>query len=70
MSEYNGWKNYETWNIALWIGNDESFYQLAKKCKNYQDFLNGQWTNFTKDNVSFTDDRLDIAALNELIKEL
>lgn len=22
--EYNGWTNYETWNVALWIGNEES----------------------------------------------
>jgi len=20
---YNGWKNYETWNVALWIGNEQ-----------------------------------------------
>lgn len=21
---YNGWTNYETWNVALWIGNEQS----------------------------------------------
>lgn len=20
---YNGWTNYETWNVALWLGNDQ-----------------------------------------------
>lgn len=23
---YNGWKNYETWAVALWFGNDEGSY--------------------------------------------
>lgn len=24
--KYNGWTNYETWNLALWIGNEEGSY--------------------------------------------
>jgi hypothetical protein len=23
---YNGWTNYETWNLALWIGNEQGSY--------------------------------------------
>jgi hypothetical protein len=24
---YNGWKNYATWNVNLWVMNDESIYR-------------------------------------------
>ena len=27
---YNGYTNYETWNAALWIQNDEFLYNTAK----------------------------------------
>ena len=27
---YNGWTNYETWNVALWLGNDETMYNFAR----------------------------------------
>ncbi len=30
---YNGHKNWDYWNVALWIGNDEGLYNLAKECK-------------------------------------
>ena len=29
-SEYNGWTNYETWNMNLWLTNDSSFYEIAE----------------------------------------
>ena len=36
---YNGWTNYETWNVALWIGNDEGLYQLAGAAGSYENFV-------------------------------
>jgi hypothetical protein len=26
---YQGWKNYETWNIALWINNDQGLQSIV-----------------------------------------
>lgn len=28
---YNGWKNYETWNVALWIGNEPDTYERSRE---------------------------------------
>ncbi len=28
---YNGHKNYNAWNISLWINNDEPMYKWAKQ---------------------------------------
>lgn len=32
MAKYNGHKNYNHWNVSLWINNDEGLYNLAKDC--------------------------------------
>lgn len=75
---YNGWKNYETWNIALWIGNDESLYHIAKDCINYEEFTD-KLKSFgeikTPDNVYYGDQlndyhSLDIDSLNKLISTI
>lgn len=37
MSGYNGWKNYETWNVSLWYG--DVFADMASEQKLRGDHL-------------------------------
>ena len=73
---YNGWANYETWNVALWIGNDEFLYNVARRCSDYKRFAQRVSTDDygyefkTPDGVSFNDPKLDIEELNEMIDEM
>ena len=69
---YNGWTNYETWNVALWIGNDEFLYTQARKCYDYKRFVQRMegLMSETPDGVSLTDPQLDLEELDEMIDEL
>ena len=33
MSNYQGYANYQTWNVALWIANDEGIYTFWQEHK-------------------------------------
>lgn len=74
MSDFNGWKNWETWNVALWIQNDEGIYRKAKRFTNYRDFAHHitydeNWYE-TPDGAPWEDENLDHDALDEMIREL
>lgn len=69
---YNGWKNWATWNVALWLGNDEFLYKLSRRFVHYKDLANkleeiGMLC--TPDEASFKDEDLDTYALDEWLMD-
>lgn len=67
---YNGFKNYQTWNVVLWINNDEGLYNLARQCSSYDEFvdcmrdLGGSIGYETPDNVAWADPTIDRESIN------
>mgnify|MGYP001297864411 FL=1 len=45
---YNGWANRETWNAALWIGNEQFLYNTAKACVTYAEDGENPWFKFVR----------------------
>lgn len=74
-TEYNGWTNYETWNVALWIQNDYGFYSIARECKDYSEFVDAlEAVSFnsksTPDGVKWNSAKLNHHELNEVFEDL
>jgi hypothetical protein len=78
MSDYNGYRNWETWNVALWIGNDEGLYRAAVDSARrtagdgaYRAFVEraGLAGTATPDGAAYEGPTLDLDAIDEVISE-
>jgi len=76
---YEGWKNYNTWNIALWINNEYALYLSARLfmqayngAKPYRDWVHiaGLEDKATTDGCKYLSDDLAYSELNDMMKGL
>jgi len=71
MTTYNGWANYETWNVALWLQNDFGLYSFARRYDDYSKFVAAiGFGSETPDGVSFASPKLDYQELTEMLQDL
>ena len=73
---YNGWYNYETWNVALYIQNDEMIYRHARANKNLgyrkwaKRFIDEYGEYITADGVAWLHDDIDTDEMDQMMEEL
>jgi hypothetical protein len=70
---YNGWKNWSTWNVALWLANDEGLYKISRRFVSYKDLANHLqnecYNAMTPDGVLWNAEELDTYALDEWLMD-
>ena len=69
---YNGYTNYQTWNVCLWIANDKGLYHFAKGCSDYAEFVSGMREDGrleTMDEVAWNDSGIDLDEMKEFWDE-
>ena len=70
---FNGWANWATWNVALWIQNSEATYKVAQRYDSYDRLiprLEMMWGQMTPDGARWMDGTIDTAALDEMLADL
>ena len=73
MAGYNGFTNYETWNICLWLQNDEVFYNIARKYDSFDRLiprLEHQYGQMTPDGVRWMDGLINTDEVDEVLADL
>ena len=81
QTDYNGWTNRATWNVALWIGNDPFLYNTARACVEYCDNNETPYDKFircmlnasndtTGDNIRWDSEEINHDEINEMMFEL
>ena len=74
---YNGWANRATWNVVLWINNEEPMYRqvlglVNSKVTQWTDVAGVLTTLFgdkTPDGVAWNDPTIDVDRMNEVLAE-
>jgi hypothetical protein len=77
---YEGWANYNTWNVSLWINNTYEIYKGAVEFMQsnpdsktpYKDFVAscGLDTQKTADGAHYMGEDLNYAELDDMMREL
>lgn len=83
--KYNGWANYETWNVALWYNNEEAIYDMIYDAIKHEEpetideraareIVINAFENFelksTPDDVKLSDRKIEWSEIAEDLKEM